>query len=96
MRKLLAAFGLALLLALPPGASATPEQDLAEFRAFCAERFPNTPFDEFVNGVYSIDPESRAQWEDRGIPALRAQHQPGRGNVRHAIRQRQVLRRLLS
>jgi sulfur-oxidizing protein SoxA len=43
---------------------ATPEQDLAEFRDFYAKRFPATPFDDFINGVYSIDPESRAQWED--------------------------------
>jgi sulfur-oxidizing protein SoxA len=43
---------------------ATPEQDLAEFRDFYAKRFPATPFDDYINGVYSIDPESRAQWED--------------------------------
>lgn len=40
-----------------------PEQDLKEFRAYFKERFPDTPFNDFVNGVYSIDPSSRAQWE---------------------------------
>ncbi len=64
MQKLLAPFGLALLLALPLGAGASPEQDLAEFRAHYAKRFPNTPFDDFINGVYSIDPASREQWEE--------------------------------
>ncbi len=64
MQKLLASFGLALTLALPLGAGATPEQDLAEFRAHYEKRFPNTPFDDFINGVYSIDPSSRAQWEE--------------------------------
>ena len=64
MLKFLASFGLALLLALPLGASASPEGDLAEFRAYYAKRFPDTPFHDFINGVYSIDPESRAQWEE--------------------------------
>ena len=64
MQKLLARSGLVLLLALPFGAGATPEQDLAEFRAHFAERFPNTPFEDFINGVYSIDPVSREQWEE--------------------------------
>ncbi len=64
MQKLLASFGLALLLAVPLGVAASPEQDLAEFRAHYAKRFPNTPFDDYINGVYSIDPESRAQWEE--------------------------------
>jgi sulfur-oxidizing protein SoxA len=43
---------------------ASPEQDLKEFRAYFAKRFPNTPFNDFVNGVYSIDAASREQWEE--------------------------------
>ena len=62
MRRILVTLGIALL-AMPVGGIASPEQDLAEFRAYYAKRFPNTPFHDFVNGVYSIDPESRAQWE---------------------------------
>lgn len=64
MRKLLsivAAVGIAV--SLPPAADASPEQDLKEFRAFYKKRFPNVPFDDYVNGVYAIDAESRAQWE---------------------------------
>ena len=64
MKKVLSSLGLALLLALPVTSMATPEEDLAEFRDFYAKRFPATPFDDCINGVYAIDPESRAQWED--------------------------------
>ena len=64
MKKLLAALSLATLLAAPYIANATPQQDLEEFQNFYKERFPNTPFDDFVNGVYSIDAASREQWED--------------------------------
>jgi sulfur-oxidizing protein SoxA len=45
-------------------AIATPQDDLAEFRAYFKNRFPNTPFNDFINGVYSIDPASREQWEE--------------------------------
>jgi sulfur-oxidizing protein SoxA len=53
----------ALLLALPISGMATPEQDLEEFRGYFKDRFPNTPFDDYINGVYSIDAASREQWE---------------------------------
>ena len=62
MRKILAILVATLIGALPMQAMATSEQDLAEFRNYYKERFPDTPFDDFVNGVYSIDPVSRAQW----------------------------------
>ncbi|MFP5504781.1 MAG: sulfur oxidation c-type cytochrome SoxA [Gammaproteobacteria bacterium] len=64
MRKLLsivAAFGIATTL--PYTADASPEQDLKEFREYFKKKFPKVPFNEFGNGVYAIDPESRAQWE---------------------------------
>lgn len=64
MKKILTTLSLALLLSMPLTASATPEQDLEEFRDYFKERFPNTPFDDFINGVYSIDPASREQWEE--------------------------------
>lgn len=43
---------------------ASPEQDLKEFRAYFAKRFPDTPYNDFINGVYSIDAASREQWEE--------------------------------
>ena len=64
MKKTFATLGLALLLALPFSGMASPQEDLAEFRNFFKERFPNTPFEDYVNGVYSVDPASREQWEE--------------------------------
>ncbi len=64
MKKLLsivAALGIAA--SLPYTANAGPEQDLQDFRAYFKKRFPQVPFNEFGNGVYAIDAESRAQWE---------------------------------
>lgn len=59
MRSFSLTLGFALL-AMPFGGIASPEQDLLEFREYYEQRFPNTPFHDFVNGVYSIDPKSRA------------------------------------
>ncbi|RRQ21157.1 sulfur oxidation c-type cytochrome SoxA [Thiohalobacter thiocyanaticus] len=64
MRKILAAVAAAgMVAALPQAANATPQEDLKEFRAYFDKRFPNVPFDDYVNGVYSIDQASREQWE---------------------------------
>lgn len=43
---------------------ATPEEDLAAFKAYFYKKFPKTEPSDFVNGVYSIHSESRAQWEE--------------------------------
>jgi sulfur-oxidizing protein SoxA len=64
MKRLLTSVGVALLLALPLTTMATPQQDLEAFQDYYKKRFPGTPFDDFINGVYSIDPAARAQWED--------------------------------
>jgi sulfur-oxidizing protein SoxA len=64
MKKIIATLSLATLLALPYVATATPQQDLKEFQSYYMERFPDTPFQDFANGVYSIDAASREQWED--------------------------------
>jgi len=61
MRKLLA-LGIACLLMAPMTSMASPQQDLEEFRNYYKQRFPGTPFEDFINGVYSIDPASREQW----------------------------------
>jgi len=64
MKKyLILTLGLTLTGGLPVVGQAAPEQDLKDFRAYFAKRFPDTPFNDFVNGVYSIDPPSREQWE---------------------------------
>ena len=41
----------------------TPEEDLAAFRNFYKQRFPGVPNEEYVNGVYAIDPVGRENWE---------------------------------
>ena len=64
MKKILTALSLATLFAVSYVASATPQQDLKEFQGFYQDRFHDTPFDDFVNGVYSIDSASREQWEE--------------------------------
>ncbi|RLA01171.1 MAG: sulfur oxidation c-type cytochrome SoxA, partial [Gammaproteobacteria bacterium] len=65
MKKLLTAtILLGLLGGFTLSAQATPQDDLAEFRAYFKNRFPNTPFNDFINGVYSIDAASREQWEE--------------------------------
>jgi sulfur-oxidizing protein SoxA len=64
MKKILTSVSIALLLALPFTTMATPQQDLDAFQDYYKKRFPGTPFDDFINGVYSIDAASREQWED--------------------------------
>jgi len=42
---------------------ASPADDLAAFQNFFKKRFAETPFEDYNNGVYSIDKASREQWE---------------------------------
>ena len=44
-------------------ANASPMEDQKSFQDFYKKRFKNTEFSDFQNGVYSIHPESRKQWE---------------------------------
>jgi sulfur-oxidizing protein SoxA len=63
MKQLLTAilvFGLLGSFMVP--VQATPQEDLEKFRAYFKKRFPDTPFNDYINGVYSIDPASREQW----------------------------------
>jgi len=62
MRKTLTSLTLALLIALPLGASATPEQDLEAFRDYFKERFPDVKFEEWIDGAYALDPVKRENW----------------------------------
>ncbi|WJW76184.1 sulfur oxidation c-type cytochrome SoxA [Thiohalobacter sp. IOR34] len=64
MKKLLSIVAvLGLVASMPQTASATPQEDLKAFRAYYQQRFPNIPFEDYVNGVYAVDAASRAQWE---------------------------------
>lgn len=46
------------------GVFATPEDDRQAFENYFTKKFPDTPKDDFINGVYSIDPASREQWTE--------------------------------
>ena len=63
-KHLTAILALALFGAFTMTAQASPQADLDKFRSYFAKRFPNTPFRDFINGVYSIDAASREQWEE--------------------------------
>lgn len=43
--------------------ASSPEEDLATFRNYYKQRFPNVPTEDYVNGVYAIDPVGRENWE---------------------------------
>ena len=64
MKKYLAALSVLLMIATPLAANASPEDDLKSFRAYFTDKFPEVPVDDFINGVYSVDPASREQWEE--------------------------------
>ena len=65
MRKLLANIAvIGMLGAVAGSAFADPESDKTKFQNFFTNKFSNTEFQDFANGVYSIDPASRAQWEE--------------------------------
>ncbi len=64
MKKLLTLIAtLGMISVASVAVQAGPQQDLKEFRAYYKERFPDVPFNDFVNGVYAIDQASREQWE---------------------------------
>jgi sulfur-oxidizing protein SoxA len=63
MKKLATALSALLIVTTPMVAQATPDDDLKAFRSYFTKKFPDTPVDDFVNGVYSIDAASREQWE---------------------------------
>ena len=60
---LIATVAAAVLTASPAALATSPETDLNAFRAHFKERFPDTPFNDYINGIYSIDAPSREQWE---------------------------------
>lgn len=65
MRKLLAKIAvMGIIGAVAGSAFADPETDKTKFQNFFKNKFSNTEFQDFGNGVYSIDPASRAQWEE--------------------------------
>ncbi len=67
MHKTILAVSAALtvsLLAPLTAIASSPEEDLKAFRDYYHAKFPDTPEADFINGVYSIDEDSRVQWEN--------------------------------
>ncbi len=65
MRRTVAvALALTMAAGLSAVAQASPQEDLKEFREHFYNRFPGVTLNDFGNGVYAIDPPSRAQWEE--------------------------------
>jgi len=56
---------LVMVLALTWGgvALATPQEDQAIWQSYYQKRFPDVPKENFINGVYAIDPVGRENWE---------------------------------
>ena len=52
-----------ILFTSPVFAIASPEKDFDDFVSYFENRFPDTPFEDYKNGVYSIDKSAREQWE---------------------------------
>ena len=63
MKKLIMSTVIGVSLLAGGVSHATPEQDQEAFQNFFTKRFKNTPKEDFINGVYSIDAPSREQWE---------------------------------
>jgi sulfur-oxidizing protein SoxA len=66
MNKLIAlglGLSLGLTAALPGVAHADAEADRKAFADYFYKKFPKTPKDDFINGVYAIDKGAREQWE---------------------------------
>lgn len=65
MRKLLAkAAVIGLLTTVASAVFAGPQEDMEAFQNYYKEKFPDVEFQDFQNGVYSIDAASREQWEE--------------------------------
>ena len=52
-----------VLLCVGLNVQATPEEVRELFQKYNKERFPNVPYQEFANGVYSFDMAGRENWE---------------------------------
>jgi len=58
------ATAISIIAGAPLVAQATPDGDLKAFRAYFQKRFPNVAFEDYVNGIYALDPERRKAWQE--------------------------------
>ena len=48
---------------LPLGLQASPKEDVDTYRTYFTEKFPQAKIEDYVDGVYAIDPVRRQNWE---------------------------------
>ena len=64
MRNILYAIAITLTASsVVSPAIASPAEDLKAFQQYFMKRFPETPKNDFINGIYSIDPVSRETFD---------------------------------
>lgn len=64
MKRLVILIACSLGVAAGTIANASPQDDLSAMREYFKQRFPNVPFAEYINGVYALDADRRAAWEE--------------------------------
>ncbi len=62
-RMILLGMGVVAMSCTTAAVQASPSDDLKAYQAYFVERFPDTEFSDFKNGVYSINENFRQQWE---------------------------------
>lgn len=63
MKKLVITTAIALIGLAPALSSASPQQDLKEFRTYFLNKFPGVKLQDYADGIYGIDKGRRAEWE---------------------------------
>ena len=63
MKKLVITAAIALMGLAPALSSATPQQDLKQFREYFLKRFPGVKLQDFADGIYGIDKGRREEFE---------------------------------
>jgi sulfur-oxidizing protein SoxA len=63
MKNIVSVLAALSLTAGATAAMATPEEEKETWQKYFQTRFPDVPVEDFANGVYSIDPVGRENWE---------------------------------
>jgi sulfur-oxidizing protein SoxA len=64
MKRLVILLASAAAALTPLTSFSSPEEDLHAFRQYFKERFPSVALSDYINGVYAIDAERRAAWQE--------------------------------
>lgn len=65
MKKLLIIITtLSVIIGIPVTGMASPSDDLKAFRNYFKQKFPNVPQDDYINGIYALDADRRAAWQE--------------------------------